>query len=481
MNIGSIINITGRIVFVVGVLMLMPLLIAVFLKESTVLAFAAVSAGAVGLGALSFRRRVRPGSIRAREGLVITGLAWVVVSFVSTLPFWISGEIPSLLDAMFECVSGYTTTGSTILTDIEALSKSSLFWRSFSHWIGGMGVLVFALALLPGEDTQSMHIMRAEVPGPTVGKLVSRIRVTARLLYVIYMALTVIEIIFLLFGKMPFFDAVVTAFGTAGTGGFAIKNASIAAYNSAYIDAVITVFMLLFSVNFNLFYLALIGDFKSVLKSEELRWFFGVVAVAILIITLNILPLYSGFFEAFRYSSFQVSSIISTTGFVTANYDLWPTLSQTVLVCLMFIGACAGSTGGGIKIYRFAVICKTGINSIRAQLFPRSVSAVKHEGKLLDDGVKNGITGYMFAYIGIAGVSLVLLSLDSALNFTEVFTSMAACLNNIGPGLGKVGAIGNFAELSILSKIVLMFDMLAGRLELFPILALVFPATWKKG
>jgi len=293
--------------------------------------------------------------------------------------------------------------------------------------------------------------------------------------------LSVIEIIFLLFGKMPFFDAVVTAFGTAGTGGFAIKNASIAAYNSAYIDAVITVFMLLFSVNFNLFYLALIGDFKSVLKSEELRWFFGVVAVAILIITLNILPLYSGFFEAFRYSSFQVSSIISTTGFVTANYDLWPTLSQTVLVCLMFIGACAGSTGGGIKIYRFAVICKTGINSIRAQLFPRSVSAVKHEGKLLDDGVKNGITGYMFAYIGIAGVSLVLLSLDSALNFTEVFTSMAACLNNIGPGLGKVGAVGNFAELSILSKIVLMFDMLAGRLELFPILALVFPATWKKG
>ena len=477
MNLRSVFLILGKIVFLVGLVMLIPVAIALIYGEGIWSTYLAVALFAVAIGSLSFVAKKKKLTVRAREGLAIAGLVWIIVSFIGALPFWISGEIPSLIDAVFETVSGFTTTGSTILLDIEALSYASLFWRSFTHWIGGMGVLVLALALLPGNDTQSMHIMRAEVPGPTVGKLVSRIRVTARILYIIYIALTVLEIVFLLIGGMPLFDSIVTSFATAGTGGFAIKNASIAAYNSAYIDIVITLFMLLFSVNFTLYYMILLGQFKTAVKSEELRWFGGIVLVAI---AIDILPLYDGFFEALRYSSFQVASIVSTTGFITANYDLWPTFSQTVLVGLMFIGACAGSTGGGIKVYRVVVICKTAFANVRRQLFPRTVAPLKHEGKLLDNEVKSGITGYMFAYIIIGTVSTLLIALDD-LNFSEAFTAMAACLNNIGPGLGSIGAVGNFSHLSNLSKIVLIFDMLAGRLELFPILAIFYPTAWKKG
>ncbi|MBE6641805.1 MAG: TrkH family potassium uptake protein [Ruminococcaceae bacterium] len=480
MNLRSVFLILGKIVFLVGLVMLIPVAIALIYGEGIWSTYLAVALFTAAIGSLSFVAKKKKLTVRAREGLAIAGLVWIIVSFIGALPFWISGEIPSLIDAVFETVSGFTTTGSTILLDIEALSHASLFWRSFTHWIGGMGVLVLALALLPGNDTQSMHIMRAEVPGPTVGKLVSRIRVTARILYIIYIALTVLEIGFLLIGGMPLFDSIVTSFATAGTGGFAIKNASIAAYNSAYIDIVITLFMLLFSVNFTLYYMILLGQFKTAVKSEELRWFGGIVFVAIALITIDILPLYDGFFEALRYSSFQVASIVSTTGFITANYDLWPTFSQTVLVGLMFIGACAGSTGGGVKVYRVVVICKTAFANVRRQLFPRTVAPLKHEGKLLDNEVKSGITGYMFAYIIIGTVSTLLIALDN-LNFSEAFTAMAACLNNIGPGLGSIGAVGNFSHLSNLSKIVLIFDMLAGRLELFPILAIFYPTAWKKG
>jgi len=480
MNLRSVFLILGKIVFLVGLVMLIPVAIALIYGEGIWSTYLAVALFTAAIGSLSFVAKKKKLTVRAREGLAIAGLVWIIVSFIGALPFWISGEIPSLIDAVFETVSGFTTTGSTILLDIEALSHASLFWRSFTHWIGGRGVLVLALALLPGNDTQSMHIMRAEVPGPTVGKLVSRIRVTARILYIIYIALTVLEIGFLLIGGMPLFDSIVTSFATAGTGGFAIKNASIAAYNSAYIDIVITLFMLLFSVNFTLYYMILLGQFKTAVKSEELRWFGGIVFVAIALITIDILPLYDGFFEALRYSSFQVASIVSTTGFITANYDLWPTFSQTVLVGLMFIGACAGSTGGGVKVYRVVVICKTAFANVRRQLFPRTVAPLKHEGKLLDNEVKSGITGYMFAYIIIGTVSTLLIALDN-LNFSEAFTAMAACLNNIGPGLGSIGAVGNFSHLSNLSKIVLIFDMLAGRLELFPILAIFYPTAWKKG
>lgn len=480
MSIRSILYILGKIIFLVGLLMLVPVAVALIYRESIWWVYAAVAAFTIAVGAISFRHKRKKLTIRAREGIAIAGLVWLIVSFIGALPFYISGEMPRFIDAMFETVSGFTTTGSTVLSDIEALSYASLFWRSFTHWIGGMGVLVLGLAILPGDDTQSMHIMRAEVPGPTVGKLVSRIRVTARLLYVIYIALTVLEAVFLLIGGMPFYDSIVTSLATAGTGGFAIKNASIAAYDSAYIDAVITLFMLIFSVNFTLYYMVLLGQFKTAIKSEELKWFGGIVLVAIVLITLNILPLYNGIFEALRYSTFQVASIISTAGFITANYDLWPTFSQSILLLLMFIGGCAGSTGGGIKVYRVVVICKTAFSNVRRQLFPRSVAPLKHEGKLLDDDIKNGITGYMFTYVVIAAVSVLLISLDN-ISFTESFTAMVACLNNVGPGLGKIGAVGNFGELSVLTKMVLIFDMLAGRLELFPILAIFYPATWKKG
>ena len=480
MNIRSVFYILGKILFLVGLLMLVPVLVAIIYGERIWLTYLVTALFTMALGGISFIHTKKKLTIRAREGIAIAGLVWMIVSFLGALPFYLSHEIPSLIDAVFETVSGFTTTGSTILSDIEALSRASLFWRSFTHWIGGMGVLVLGLAILPGDDTQSMHIMRAEVPGPTVGKLVSRIRVTARLLYVIYVALTALEAVFLLIGGMPVYDSIVTSFATAGTGGFAIKNASIAAYDSAYIDAVITAFMIIFSINFTLYYMVLLGQFKTAIKSEELRWFFGIVLIAIILITVNILPLYNGIFEALRYSSFQVASIISTCGFITANYDLWPTFSQSILLLLMFIGGCAGSTGGGIKVYRVVVICKTAFANVRRQLFPRSVAPLKHEGKLLDDDVKNGITGYMFTYIAIAAVSVLIISLDD-LTFAESFTSMVACLNNIGPGLGKVGAIGNFGDLSALSKIVLIFDMLAGRLELFPMLAIFYPAAWKKG
>ena len=478
MKIHSILYVLGKILFMEAILMLMPLLLAVVFGENTVLPYAATCALLFLLGGCSFFFRKKEHPIRAREALAITGLTWIAVSFFAALPFFFSGEIPNLLDAMFETVSGFTTTGATVLSDIEALSLSSLFWRSFSHWIGGMGVLVFVLAILPGNDTQSMYLMRAEVPGPQVGKLVSKLRLTARLLYIIYMALTLLEMLLLLLGGMPLFDAAVTSFSTAGTGGFAIKNASILAYNSAYIDGVITVFMLIFSLNFTLYYLLLLGNFRALIKSEELRWFGGIVLAATVAVTLNVLPLYGGIGKAFRYAVFTVSSIISTTGFITADFALWPAFSQAVLVLLMFIGACAGSTGGGIKISRIAVICKTAVNNIRRQLSPRSVVPLKYEGKLLDKNTESGITGYLYTFLVIASASTLLLSLDN-LNFTEAFSAMAACLNNVGPGLGKVGPTGNFGGLSALSKCVLIFDMLAGRLELFPILALFSPSAWR--
>lgn len=479
MKIRSILYVLGNILFIEAILMLMPLLLAILFREDTVTAYLFGCIPLFLLGGASFFFKKKEHPIRAREALAITGLTWIAFSFFAALPLFYSGEIPNLLDAMFEAVSGFTTTGATILTDIEQLSRSSLFWRSFSHWIGGMGVLVFVLAILPGNDTQSMYLMRAEVPGPQVGKLVSKLRLTARLLYIIYMALTVLETILLLFGGMPLYDATLTAFSTAGTGGFAIKNASILAYNSAYIDGVVTVFMLVFSLNFTLYYFLLLGNLRALLKSEELRWFFGIVLVATAAVTLNILPLYNGIGSAFRYAIFTVSSIISTTGFVTADFALWPGFSQAILVLLMFIGACAGSTGGGLKISRIAVICKTAINNIRRQISPRSVIPIKYEGKLLEKNTENGITGYLFTYLVIASVSTLLLSLDN-LNFTESFSAMAACLNNVGPGLGKLGPTGNFSSLSAFSKCILIFDMLAGRLELFPILALFSPSAWKR-
>ena len=479
MNIRYIISILGKILFVEALLLLAPFAVAIYYGEETVFAYAITIALLFLVGGISFMFPIKQNIIRPREGLVVAALAWVVVSLFGALPLRLTGDIPNYLDAVFEVVSGFTTTGASILTDIEALSRSGLFWRSFTHWIGGMGVLVFALAILPATDTKSMHLMRAEMPGPDVSKLVSKIRLTARLLYIIYMVLTVIQFLLLLAGKMPVYDSLIHAFGTAGTGGFSNRALSVGAYDNAYIEWVITVFMLIFSINFNLFYLLLVGGFSSFFKNEELRWFFCIVLVAVGIVTMDILPLYDSFGEALRDAAFQVSSIVSTTGFATTNFDLWPTLSKGVLVLLMFFGACAGSTGGGIKISRVMVISKTALAQVRRQIDPRLINPIKLEGTILSPATRSGITAYMFAYLIIYVISTLLLCLDR-FNLTVNFTAVAACINNIGPGLEDVGPMGSFFGFSPFSKLVLIFDMLAGRLEIFPMLALFSPSAWKK-
>ncbi len=440
--------------------------------------YGAVAAATMLLSAFSFFCKPKNKTVRAREGLVIAGLGWLAVSLVGAVPLLLTGEA-NFIDAFFEIVSGFTTTGATIFSDVESLCRATHFWRSFTHWIGGMGVLVFVMAILSLNEGQSMHIMRAEVPGHQAGKLVSKIKNNSRILYLIYIALTLVEFALLLFGGMDVFDALLNSFATAGTGGFGIRNASIAAYNSPYAQWVITVFMLLFSVNFNLYFFILIGSFKDALKSEELRWFGGIVAVAVGVITWNVLPLYEDFFAALRNAAFTVASLISTTGFTADNYDLWPDLSKVILMGVMFVGACSGSTGGGIKVSRIAVMLKTALSQLRKQISPRSVQPVKFEGKLVEASVQSGIMGYLALYIPVFVISLALISVDYC-TLGDSFTAVSACLNNVGPGLGEVGPAGNYSQLSVLSKLVLSFDMLAGRLELFPMIALLAPSSWRK-
>ncbi len=480
MNYKMLTYMLGRIMLVMAALMCLPFVIAIIKSERAVWGFLLAIVLQLVPGFFLSRKAPENKDIYAKEGLVIVGLTWVLTSLFGALPFYLSREIPSFIDAFFETASGFTTTGSSILNNIEALSKSTLFWRSFTHWIGGMGVLVFMLAILPKSHIrQSMHIMRAEAPGPQVGKLVSRMRSTARILYGIYLALTLIEILLLFLGGMPLFDSVVNSFSTAGTGGFAIKNASIAAYNSAYVDGVISVFMLLFGINFTLFYLILSGSVLQALKSEELHWYLGLVAVATIVITLNILPQYEQLGTAFRYAFFQVSAIITTTGFSTADYTNWPMLSQMILMLLLFIGASAGSTGGGIKVSRVVILVKSAFREIKKQIRPRSVSVIKMEGRPLEEGVATGVLSYMAVYLFIFVVSILLISVNNA-SFSTSFTAVATCLNNVGPGLDGVGPSQNFAFFSPFSKLVLVFNMLAGRLEHLPVLALFSPSTWKK-
>lgn len=417
----------------------------------------------------------------AREGFIIVGLGWILLSAIGALPFWVSGEIPHYVDALFEVISGFTTTGSSILNNVEGMSKGLLFWRSFTHWLGGMGILVFLLAVVPmGKGGgYSVHLLRAESPGPSVGKLVPKIRQTAAILYGIYIALTVLCMFFLLLGGMPLFDSLCTAFGTAGTGGFGIKNDSMAGY-SPYLQTVCTVFMALFGVNFSLYFLLLLGRFKEALMGEELRIYGGTILVAVAIITWNISPLYAGHIrQAIHDAAFTVSSIITTTGFATVDFDKWPQLSRTILVVLMIMGASAGSTGGGTKVARILILLKALSAKLRQSLHPRSVNLVRVDGQTVSDETVQGVYTYMTAYCAIAILSVLLLSLDN-LSFETNVTAMLACLNNIGPGLGAVGPTGNFAHFSDLSKIVLMLNMLLGRLEIFPMLMLVYPGTWKQ-
>ncbi len=415
----------------------------------------------------------------AREGIVCVGLCWLVMSLMGCLPFYLSGEIPRYVDAMFEIVSGFTTTGASVVPDVEKLSRGILYWRSFSHWLGGMGVLVFLLAIVPEGSRNSgftLHLLRAESPGPDVGKLMPHMRETAMILYVLYIALTAIDIFFLRLGNMPWFDSFCTAFGTAGTGGFGIKNDSMASY-SPYLQNVCTIFMLLFGVNFNCYYLLCIRQFRAVWKDEELRLYLGTVGASIALIAWNLRGVYPTFRETLRHAAFQVSSIITTTGFATTNFDNWPSFSKAILLSLMVIGACAGSTGGGLKCARVLLLFKSTKRNLQQMLHPRQVQVIRVNGRPVAETILSDTNTYLAIYCIIMTSSFILLSLDG-FSLTSNFSAVLACFNNIGPGLEIVGPASNYSGYSVLSKIVLILDMLAGRLELFPILALFVPRTW---
>lgn len=482
MNYRMVSYIIGQIVRVEGILMIPSLVVSLIYGEDAFAAFLLPAVISVIVGTLLTIRKPSNTDIFAKEGFVTVGLSWIVLSLIGALPFVIDGCIPSFVDAFFETVSGFTTTGASILTEVESLGRGILFWRSFTHFVGGMGVLVFVLAILPQADTRSvklMHVMRAEVPGPKVGKLVSKIGRTARIMYGIYIGLTVIEIILLLAGGMPVYDSIVNSFATAGTGGFAIKNASIAAYDSAYIDYVIGIFMFLFGVNFNLYYLILIGHVGEALRSEELRWYLIITGVSTALIAADIYEIFGSVGDSVRYAFFQVTTVMSTTGFATSDYNTWPALSKVILVLLMFCGACVGSTTGGIKVGRIILLVKSGLREIKYMLHPRAVVAVRSEGKPVERDVLRGANSYMIVYIMLFTASLFLVEMVEECDLVTGFTAVSACLNNVGPGLGEVGPAGNFAALTPFTKILLSIDMLAGRLEIFPLLMLFAPTTWR--
>ena len=466
------------------IFMIPALCISIYCRESAAICGFSWSMVIIALLALGLYALCRKGKKRfyAREGMVCVGLSWIVMSLMGALPFYISREIPKYIDCFFEIVSGFTTTGSSILPEVESLSKGILYWRSFSHWLGGMGILVFLLAISSLKGSKggyTMHLLRAESPGPNVGKLVPKMKQTAEILYVLYILLTVLNILFLLIGRMPLFDAVCTALGTAGTGGFGIKNDSIASY-SPYLQNVCTVFMLLFGVNFSCYYLILIKQFKTVWKDEELRMYLGMVFGSIVLITINIYGMYDSLGETVRHAAFQVASIVTTTGFATTDFDLWPSFSKAILLCLMVIGASAGSTGGGFKCGRALLLFKNMRRNLKKALYPRRVEVVCNNGQMMEEGVLSNINTYLSAYVIIIIVSFLLISLDG-FSTTTNFSAVLACFNNIGPGLEAVGPTCNFSGYSVLSKLVLIFDMLAGRLEIFPILMLLSKSTWKKG
>ena len=473
----------GQIISLEAVLMIPALLISVYKSESAAAqAFVCSIAIALALGGLLLLICRKAGRIfGAREGLSCVGLSWIAMSLLGCLPFWLSGEIPHFMDAFFEIVSGFTTTGSSILSDVESLSKGLLYWRSFSHWLGGMGVLVFLLAIIPASGSDkgfTMHLLRAESPGPDVGKLVPKMRQTAMILYMIYITLTILNIVFLLIGGMSLFESVCTAFGTAGTGGFGIKNDSIASY-SPYIQNVCTVFMLLFGINFSCYYLLLLRQIGGIFKDEELRLYIGIAVITATLIALNIRQLYSSWEETIRHAAFQVSSIMTTTGFATTDFDLWPAFSKGLLLMLMVVGACAGSTGGGLKCSRVLLLFKSLRRNIRQVLNPRKVQVIRNNGKVVDEKIVTNTNAYLAAYVIIIIISYLLISLDGFSIGTNL-SAVLACFNNIGPGFEAVGPTCNFSAFSDFSKFVLILDMLAGRLEIFPILVLLSRSSWRK-
>lgn len=481
MNYNMIIFILGNLMKVEGCIMIVPALIAVGKSENdSIRAFLTTIIMLWLLGTILTSIKFKNKDIYAREGFVITALSWIVLSFFGAMPFYFSETIPSFIDCFFETVSGFTTTGATILTEIEGLPLSILFWRSFTHWIGGMGVLVFLLAIIPMGGDRSMYIMKAEAPGPLVGKLVPKVKSTAKLLYLIYIFLTIAEMLFLLIGGMPLFDSIVTAFSTAGTGGYSIKNASIAAYNSPYIEYVIAIFMMTFGINFNLFYLLIMKDFADIFKNEELKYYLGIIGVATLLITANIVSMYDSIEQAFRYAFFQVTSVITTTGFITQNFELWPEFSKTILVVIIMIGACGGSTGGGLKVSRLVIVLKMITQELKRMVHPRSVNIIKLDGMKIEQETVDSVTSFFVIYIFLIFGSFILISVDN-FDFTTSLTAVMTCVGNVGPGLGGVGPVENFSIFSPFVKLVLCMDMLLGRLEIFPLVMLFSPAVWKKG
>lgn len=479
MNYRMIAHLMGAIILILAAFMTPALLVAVIYREASGWSFLVTILGAALLGFVLTRLRPRDRSMYAKEGFVVTALAWIVISLIGAVPFALSGQIPSYLDAVFETASGFTTTGSSILTDVEALDRCMLFWRSLTHWLGGMGILVFMLAVVNLSGGQSNHLLRAESPGPSVSKVMPNMRKSAATLYGIYIFMTVLLILLLVLGGMPLFDSLCHAFGTAGTGGFGVKAASIGYYESRYLQTVIAVFMVLFGVNFNFYVFLFMRKVKTAVRNTEVWVYFGIIAVSTLTIAGNILPMFPSAYDALHHAFFSVSSVITTTGFATVDFDKWPELSRIILVLLMMVGACAGSTGGGLKVSRVVIVAKAAAHEIRKLLHPRAVKVLTMDGKQISHEMLRGVYGYLTVYVALTVVSVLLVSLDNY-DFVTTFTAVEATINNIGPGLSMVGPAGNFAFFSPLSKLVLTMDMLFGRLELFPMLILLMPSTWRK-
>ena len=476
MNYKYIFKKIGNILLIESLLLTISLLVSIYYKENF-LPFIYTILITTLIGSLLSLLKTKRTNYYIKEGLLITTLSWILLSIFGTLPFIFDGCIPSFVDAFFETVSGFTTTGASILKNVEILPKGILFWRSFTHWIGGMGILMFVIAIIPMSNENSMNVIKAETPGPFKGKLLPKLRDTAKWLYGIYLSLTILEIVLLYIGGMPLFDSVLNSFATAGTGGFAIKNSSIAFYNSAYIEYVIGIFMMLFGINFNVFFFIVIRKFKLAFSNEEMKTYLIIILTSTILISLNILSNVSNYQDAFRLAFFQVSSIITTTGFSTTDFNVWPQFSKIILFILMLFGACGGSTGGGIKISRISIAFKKIINDFINLIHPNSVKCIKFENKKIEDKEISKVGFFIILYLMIIGISTLLVSLDN-FDFETTLTSVIACISNIGPGLGLVGPTGNFSILSNLSKIVLSLTMLIGRLELYPILLFLSPTLY---
>lgn len=478
MNFSMIVYILGWILNFEALFMIIPLAAAILFRDNTILSILLTMGICAAIGLPITRKKPKESTLHSRDGYVIVSLSWITLSAFGALPFVFSGAIPNYIDALFETVSGFTTTGASILSDVEAVPRSLLIWRSFTHWIGGMGVLVFIMAFLPLSGGQNMHIMKAESPGPSVSKLVPRIKTTALLLYAIYFVLTAIEFILLLFGGMTVFDALNTSFATAGTGGFSVKNNGLASYSET-VRAIVTVFMILFSLNFNIYFLIFSKKFKDAFRVSEIWYYLAIIAAATGFITFNIKGMFPSTMDAFGNAIFTVSSIISSTGFTAVDFNLWPEISRTILVLLMFIGACAGSTGGGIKVYRIVILFKSMGKELHTLIHPKQVKKIRIDSHEIEHEVIRSVNVFMVCFILVFVISLLCISFEDYDMVTN-FTAVATTINNIGPGLELVGPTSNFAFFSPFSKLVLIFDMLAGRLELFPMLLLFAPVTWKK-